>query len=167
MEKLDKIDRMLITHNQLVQVFKTWLEEWAAPPERFEDFNFEDFTEAEKKWPEGQAETFERIFQEVFFKELAAQKIAAETGDKILQEVAGYYPLTEKDERIILHARMTGTPIFVLTAKDKISAGVIASYRSSCIVLKCKPGQAEGARVRLKEFVTWQKAHPDLVKLPD
>jgi hypothetical protein len=75
--------------------------------------------------------------------------------------------MTAKDKKIIADSEATGTPIFVLTAKDLLSWKAINLYRTQCVHNLCKPEHLEGITKRLVEFKAWQKANPDKVKLPD
>lgn len=75
--------------------------------------------------------------------------------------------MTEKDKKIIEHAEKTGTPIFVLTAKDICSTQAMAAYLTSCISNLCEMNHLEGIVNRIKEFQEWQAANPDKCKIPD
>jgi len=74
--------------------------------------------------------------------------------------------MTEKNKKIIRDAEDNGTPIFILTAKDKISSETIADYLQNCITAGCNPDHLTGISQRLTEFLRYQQ-NDNLVKLPD
>lgn len=71
--------------------------------------------------------------------------------------------MTKKDEQILEHARKTGTPIFILTAKDKLSIPILFEYWR----MDNNKQHAEAVRERITEFQQWQYDNPDKVKSPD
>lgn len=74
--------------------------------------------------------------------------------------------MTEKDKKIIEDAEKNGTPIFVLTAKDKNSTATIYDYHDNCIT-HCDEKHLTGIAKRIIDFEEWQEANPDKVKFPD
>ncbi len=75
--------------------------------------------------------------------------------------------MTEKDKRIIEDSETNGTPIFVFTAKDKISVEVLLAYEQACYHNGCPKAHCDGLIDRITEFENWQKANPSKTKLPD
>ena len=75
--------------------------------------------------------------------------------------------MNKKDQKIIADAEREGIPIFVLTAKDKLSAEALQQYWSACDLESCNPGHIIGVQQRINEFEAWQRANMDKVKLPD
>ena len=75
--------------------------------------------------------------------------------------------MTKKDKKIIEDSETKGIPIFVFTAKDKLSPDTIATYRLGCEKNGCNKTHLDGIEVRLEEFTNWQKQNPNQVKLPD
>ena len=75
--------------------------------------------------------------------------------------------MTPKDKRIIEHAEKTGTPIFVLTAKDAAAIKTIEDYKRNCSILGCNETHISGISSRINDFLSWTVSNPDKVKLPD
>jgi hypothetical protein len=75
--------------------------------------------------------------------------------------------MNKKDKKIIEDSEARGIPIFVLTAKDMISVSTIDKYRDLCKAEECGQDHISEIGQRIDEFRAWQKANPDLVKLPD
>jgi hypothetical protein len=64
---------------------------------------------------------------------------------------------------------MTSTdpmPVFTIKAKDKLAVRAVEAYRRLCLELGLD-AQADEVDKAIAEIVTWRKAHPDQVKLPD
>lgn len=74
--------------------------------------------------------------------------------------------MTAKDKKIIDDAEKQGIPIFVLTAKDKVSLDTIIAYRSACAEI-CSNKHNIGIKARIDEFAEWQELNSDKVKIPD
>jgi hypothetical protein len=72
-----------------------------------------------------------------------------------------------KTLKIIADAQRDNIPIFVLTAKDKLSIEAIEHYWSICDLDNCEPAHIVGVQQRINDFQAWQSANPDKVKLPD
>jgi PHP family Zn ribbon phosphoesterase len=75
--------------------------------------------------------------------------------------------MTPKDTKIIADAEKTGTPIFVLTAKDQESLKTLMDYSWNCQKAGCDPSHIDGIANRIKEFSEWQRTHANNVKRPD
>ena len=75
--------------------------------------------------------------------------------------------MTEKDKKIIVDAEKNGTPIFVLTAKDKTSYETILDYHMRCVEAKCDKEHLISIGIRATEFHDWQLMNKNKVKLPD
>ena len=75
--------------------------------------------------------------------------------------------MKKKDKKIIEDAERDGIPIFVLTAKDKLSVDAILDYEVHCLRHNCKPEHTNAVHDRLHEFEAWQRDNADKVKLPD
>jgi len=74
--------------------------------------------------------------------------------------------MTAKDKKIIEDAEKQGIPIFVLTAKDKVSLDTIIAYRDACEEI-CSNEHYRGIEARIDEFAEWQELNFDKVKIPD
>jgi hypothetical protein len=75
--------------------------------------------------------------------------------------------MTEKDKKIIEDAEREDIPIFVLTAKDKLSINALSGYEGACKGYNCDPNHILGIGSRKMQFEHWQIKNPDKVKLPD
>jgi len=75
--------------------------------------------------------------------------------------------MTKKDQKIIADAEREGIPIFVFTAKDKLSAAVLKNYYQLCFSAECTEDHCSGIIARVKELMEWQLNNPSKVKLPD
>jgi len=75
--------------------------------------------------------------------------------------------MTKKDRKIIDDSEANGTPIFVLTAKDKLSLETILGYHYQCREAGCSEEHIKNAMLRANEFEDWQGENKDKVKLPD
>ena len=76
--------------------------------------------------------------------------------------------MTVRDEKIIKDANEKNIPIFVLTAKDKLSYNTIADYyHSSCINANCSKEFLDDLKGRIQEFKQWQEDNKEMVKIPD
>lgn len=85
--------------------------------------------------------------------------------------------MTERDAKIIKDSEEQGIPIFVLTAKDKLSLEAIIYYCDMCEFIletsniNTEPNEADlfidNLGTRIEEFKAWQLANPSKVKLPD
>lgn len=58
-----------------------------------------------------------------------------------------------------------GEPFFLLRAQDALSLGVLAYYKLAAEATAAPNAQSVGAM--LVRFAEWQRAHDELVKLPD
>jgi hypothetical protein len=72
-----------------------------------------------------------------------------------------------KDKKIIEDAERDGIPIFVLTAKDKVSLETLYDYEENCRRMGCDAKHINGIILRANEFEDWQIDNHDKVKLPD
>jgi len=75
--------------------------------------------------------------------------------------------MTDRDKKIIEDSEAAGIPIFVFTAKDRLSVDALSSYFNNAYFNNCKREFVEGIELRIDEFSAWQIANPDKVKLPD
>jgi hypothetical protein len=75
--------------------------------------------------------------------------------------------MTKKDKQLIEDAEKNGTPIFVLSAKDKFSVMVLYEYLSLCKISVCSPEHVGGVQDRIIEFNEWQNSNNKKVKRPD
>lgn len=75
--------------------------------------------------------------------------------------------MTAKDKKIIEDGEARGIPIFVFTAKDRISLSVLDYYKSLCRAEECPQSHLSEIGARIDEFKNWQKNNPDKTKLPD
>ena len=75
--------------------------------------------------------------------------------------------MTEKDRKIIEHAEKTGTPIFVLTAKDAASIQTLKDYRQHCKSIGSPESHTDGVTIRIFEFQDWELENKKKVKIPD
>lgn len=75
---------------------------------------------------------------------------------------------TVKDEQIIAETHDTDEPIFVFRAKDLLSLLALKKYQE---VTEAYSGDdhefAEGVAHKIHDFIDWQRANSDKVKLPD
>jgi hypothetical protein len=75
--------------------------------------------------------------------------------------------MTTKDKKIIEDSERDGIPIFVLTAKDRLSPDTIRDYFTLCHASHCNIDHLKNILDRTKEFENWQKGNTNKVKLPD
>lgn len=75
--------------------------------------------------------------------------------------------MNKKDQKTINDSEREGIPIFVLTAKDKLSLKAIKEYFTVCSEESCASEHLIGINDRIEEFKWWQENNPDKVKLPD
>jgi hypothetical protein len=75
--------------------------------------------------------------------------------------------MTDRDAKIIKDAEEQGIPIFVFTAKDKLSPYVLDNYAVDAEKEGCSDTFVNNVIDRLEEFDNWQAEHPNFVKLPD
>jgi len=75
--------------------------------------------------------------------------------------------MTERDIKIIKDAEEQGIPIFVFTAKDKLSIETLAQYHDWTEEDGCSEEFVKGVDARIDEFANWRNANSDKVKLPD
>jgi hypothetical protein len=73
--------------------------------------------------------------------------------------------MTKKDKKIIEDSEARGIPIFVLTAKDKLSLDGILAYQALCKEAGCSKEHVDGVIRRANEFEDWQGENR--TKLPD
>lgn len=75
--------------------------------------------------------------------------------------------MTTKDKKIIEDSEKNNIPIFVFTAKDKLTEEIIRTYLSLCIAINCNGDHITAIYDRIQEFKNWQAKNPDKVKTPD
>jgi hypothetical protein len=75
--------------------------------------------------------------------------------------------MTLKDKKIIYDSERRRIPIFVITAKDKVSVEAIKAYKVLCDTFGCDRDFTDSVENKISDFEDWQKCHPDQVKLPD
>ncbi len=75
--------------------------------------------------------------------------------------------MTRKDKKVIDDSEDRGIPIFVITAKDKVSVEAIRSYQKLCENSGCHKVFTESITDKIRDFEDWQRIHPGEVKLPD
>lgn len=74
--------------------------------------------------------------------------------------------MTKKDKKIIEESIINDTPIFVFTAKDKLSIVALKSYLDVCVD-SCTSEHSIGILKRINEFRDWQIENNNKVKYPD
>jgi len=75
--------------------------------------------------------------------------------------------MTEKGKKIIEDAEKNGAPIFIFTAKDRISTLALMSYKIFCQKQHCDKSYIDSIQKIIDEFDTWQEDNTSLVKKPD
>jgi hypothetical protein len=75
--------------------------------------------------------------------------------------------MTPKDKKIIEDAERLGIPVFVLTAKDKVSVRVLEAYLGECENEGCSYDHCSAISARINDFFEWQMSNKDKVKKPD
>jgi len=75
--------------------------------------------------------------------------------------------LSSKTAKIIKDAEENGTPIFILTAKDKLAMETLDEYLMLCASNNCTSQHTDDVKNRMDEFEEWQNNNQDKVKLPD
>lgn len=75
--------------------------------------------------------------------------------------------MNKRNQKIIEDSEAAGIPVFVFTAKDKLSTGAILDYKSQCMDAGCGDDFIDEIAERVEEFAIWQEKNPELVKLPD
>jgi hypothetical protein len=75
--------------------------------------------------------------------------------------------MTKKDKKVIDDSESRGIPIFVITAKDKTSIEAIKAYQGLCEDFGCDRDFFDSVKNKISDFMDWQEANLDQVKLPD
>lgn len=76
--------------------------------------------------------------------------------------------MKKKDpQQLLTNALNSGMPVLVLVAKDKCATEAISAYYDECHAQKCKEDHLNGVANIHGDFIEWQDANPDKVKLPD
>jgi ABC-type nickel/cobalt efflux system permease component RcnA len=75
--------------------------------------------------------------------------------------------MNKKDEKILIDAANRGIPVFVLTAKDKVSYETLVNYHHSCVQEGCGEEHLDNIMLRATEFKEWQENNFEMVKTPD
>lgn len=75
--------------------------------------------------------------------------------------------MSEKDQKILKDAKKDNIPIFVFTAKDKLSVIILSNYLQQCAMNNCPQEHVKEIAERINEFMDWQVENMDKVELPD
>lgn len=72
-----------------------------------------------------------------------------------------------KTKKILVDSEKKGIPVFVLTAKDKLSHQIINEYLNLAVKENCNVDFINGVEEVVNDFADWKQENNHLIKLPD
>lgn len=96
-------------------------------------------------------------------------KITQEAFRERLQELINmkYSKLSDRERKMLDAHEKLGIPIFIFTAKDKLSMMPLLDYEKACRNAGCSAEFMEHLGFKLDDYAEWCDVHPEKMKNPD